>query len=96
MTREQAIKWLKTFRGRYGMNELEDAVEMAIKELEAADVLDKISAEIIKKFKNCNICDWFEDYDYEENDISEYRSVGDISDIIEIINKYKAESEEEE
>lgn len=58
------------------------------------DVLDKIRAEIIEKFGNCSICEWFEDYDYEENDISEYRSVGDISDIIEIINKYKAESEE--
>ena len=34
MTREQAIKWLKTFRGRYGMNELEDAVDVAIKALE--------------------------------------------------------------
>ena len=33
MTREQAIKWLKTFRGRYGMNELEDAVDVAIKAL---------------------------------------------------------------
>jgi hypothetical protein len=58
------------------------------------DVLDKIRAEIIEKFGNCSICEWFEDYDYEENDISEYRSVGDISDIIEIINKYKAESED--
>ena len=34
MTREEAIKWLKTFRGRYGMNELEDAVDVAIKALE--------------------------------------------------------------
>ena len=58
------------------------------------DVLDKIRAEIIEKFGNCSICEWFEDYDYEENDISEYRSVGDISDIIEIIDKYKAESED--
>ena len=43
MTREQAIKWLKTFRGRYGMNELEDAVDVAIKALEK---LHKIRAEI--------------------------------------------------
>ena len=64
------------------------------KALDNEDVLDKIRAEIIEKFENCSICEWFEDYDYEENDISEYRSVGDISDIIEIINKYKAESEE--
>jgi hypothetical protein len=60
------------------------------------DVLDKIKAEITEKFDNCSICEWFEDYDYDENDISEYRPVGDISDIIEIINKYKAESEDKE
>jgi hypothetical protein len=61
-----------------------------------ADALEKIKAEIIEKFDNCSICEWFEDYDYDENDISEYISVGHISDIIEIINKYKAESEDAE
>ena len=76
------------------MNEFVEAYDMAINALKSKDVLDKIKAEIIEKFGNCNICDWFEDYDYEENDISEYRLVGDISDVIEIINKYKTESEE--
>ena len=42
MTREQAIKWLKTFRGRYGMNELEDAVEMAIKALEKQKAISEL------------------------------------------------------
>ena len=53
--------------------------------------LDKITAEISDEYNNCNICEWFEDYDYEENNISEYRSVGSISDIIEIIDKYKGD-----
>ena len=57
------------------------------------DVLDKIMTEIIEKFDNCSICEWFEDYDYDENDISEYISVGHISDIIDIIDEYKVESE---
>ena len=52
-------------------------------------VLDNIKAEIIEEFDNCNICEWFEDYDYDENDISEYISVGHISDIIDIIDKYR-------
>lgn len=56
-------------------------------------VLDKIRAEIIEEFDNCNICEWFEDYDYDENNISEYIFVGHISDIIDIIDKYRAESE---
>lgn len=33
-TREEAIKWLSTFQGRYGLSELEEAINMAIKALE--------------------------------------------------------------
>lgn len=58
-----------------------------------ADVLDKIRAEIEEKYGDYDICEWFEDYDYEENDISEYRLVGNVSDILAIIDKYRAESE---
>ena len=58
------------------------------------EVLDKIRAEIKEKFEGCDICEWLEDYDYEENNISEYQSVGDIEDILQIIDKYKAESGE--
>ena len=74
--------------------EVNKAICNNLKALEQESVLDKIRAEIIEKFGNCSICEWFEDYDYEENNISEYQSVGDISNIIEIIDKYKAESEE--
>lgn len=55
------------------------------------ELLDKIRSEIEEKYSNCDICEWFEDYDYEENDISEYQQVGDISDILAIIDKYRAE-----
>jgi hypothetical protein len=58
-----------------------------------SDVLDKIRAEIETKYGQCDICEYFEDYDYEENDISEYRPIGDIADILQMIDKYKAESE---
>lgn len=57
------------------------------------EVLDKIRAEIETKYGQCDICEYFEDYDYEENDISEYRPIGNIADILQIIDKYKAESE---
>ena len=50
--------------------------------------VEDIKAEIIDKYDDCDICEYFEDYDYDENDISEYRSVGDISDIINIIEKH--------
>ena len=58
-------------------------------------VLDKIRAEIETEYGQCDICEYFENYDYEENDISEYRPIGNIADILQIIDKYKAESENE-
>lgn len=57
-------------------------------------VLEKIRAEIETKYGQCDICEYFENYDYEENDISEYRPIGDIADILQIIDGHKSESEE--
>jgi len=52
-------------------------------------ILEKIRAEIETKYGQCDICEYFEDYDYEENDISEYRPIGNIADILLIIDQYK-------
>ena len=52
-------------------------------------ILDEIRAEIEEKYGDYDICEWFEDYDYEENDISEYQQVGKVSDILSIIDKYR-------
>ena len=49
---------------------------------------DKMKKEIAEKFAGCSICEYCEDYDYEENDVSEYRPIGDIKDIFDIIDKY--------
>ena len=67
----------------------------AIEELEQEPILDKIRAEIETKYGQCDICEYFENYDYEENDISEYRPTGNIADILQIIDKYKEESEDD-
>jgi len=61
---------------------------------ESEDALGKIRAEIETKYGQCYICEYFEDYDYEENDISEYSPIGKIADILQIIDKYKVESED--
>lgn len=69
---------------------------------EVLDVLNKIRAEIKEEYGDYYICDWWEDYDWDENDISEYVSVGSIEDVLEIIDKYRnlcyngGEVEEEE
>ena len=104
MTREEAIDIIQSILDKYEEDEClvteitigdEDieALDMAIKALEQEPILDKIRAEIDTKYGQCDICEYFEDYDYEENDISEYRPIGDIADILQIIDKYKAESE---
>lgn len=92
MTREEAIARLKVLTD-YEYDEDLEALEIAIKALEQEPILDKLRAEIETKYGQCDICEYFEDYDYEENDISEYRPIGNIADILQIIDKYKAETE---
>lgn len=77
-----------------------EALKLAIKALEQEPstkndlgVLDKVRAEIETKYGQCDICEYFEDYDYDENDISEYRPIGGIADILQIIDKCKTETE---
>ena len=52
------------------------------------EVLDKIRAEIIEKYWDCDICKWKIDYK------SHYVIREDINDILQILDKYKEESEE--
>ncbi len=67
------------------------SMDVGKKETEAIEVLKEIKQEIEDKYSGCDICEYFEDYDYEENDISEYRSVGSISEIVTLIqNKIDA------
>ena len=90
MTISEAVTVLhqpSAYGGFYGAK-YGQALEVAFKSIEA---WEKVKAEIEDKFGGCSICEWFEDYDYEENDISEYQLVGSISDIIEIIDKYKGD-----
>ena len=52
------------------------------------DLLDKIREEIIEKYWGCDICKWRTEYR------PHYNVRGDIDEILQIIDKYKAESEE--
>lgn len=101
MTREEAIRHLNTYSttngsGQTSQAQHEEAKRIGIKALEQEPILDKIIAEIEEKYGDYDVCEWVEDYDYEENDISEYRLVGKVSDILTIIDKYKVESEVKE
>ena len=60
-------------------------IEWEYRPLEQEPVLDKIRAETIEKYWDCDICKWKSGH---------YLIRGDISDILQIIDKYKAESED--
>lgn len=59
------------------------AIDMAIRALEAQKHLDE--------YRGFDICEWQEDYDWDENDISEYRSVASVYDFL--IDELKGEEE---
>jgi hypothetical protein len=91
MTKEEAIQMLvnATYSDEWQGNEdLTTAHNMAIKSLEA---WDKVIEEIKEQFDGCDICEWFEDYDWDENNISEYRYIGSVDDILDIIRKHLGE-----
>jgi len=50
-------------------------------------MLTDLQLEIEEKYPKCDLCEYFVDYDYDENDISEYRSVGSITDITDLIQQ---------
>ena len=84
MTNEEAIEILQTadFPEDYTVEEIQQALDMAIKALEQEPVLDKIRAEI-EKLEYLNIEDGSGGYDEY---IEQY-------EVLKIIDKYKAESE---
>lgn len=63
-----------------------DACHLTINALEQEPIIDKIRAEIEAKYGQCSICE----FDLING---EYTDIGDIADILQIIDKYKAESE---
>ncbi len=51
-------------------------------------IIDEIRAEIETKYGHCSICEYDSDYD------GRWYQVGDIADILQILDKYKAERED--
>lgn len=87
MTREEAIKWLKTFKGCTGMAELSQAFDVAIETLEQQSVLDKIKAEIKALSPEPTI------YDIVERNPKKDAVWETVNDVSKIIDKYKESSE---
>jgi hypothetical protein len=73
----QIVEWLKELK--------------RLREKDANTILDNIKEEVKSEYGNYDICEFDEDYDYEENNISEYIFVGSVAEILKIIDKYKVE-----
>ncbi len=52
------------------------------------EVLQEIRQEIEEKYDGLDICEYYENYDYEEKDISEYHPIGNVNNILETIDRY--------
>lgn len=68
MTIEKAIHCLQGIKntGRTEQKDFQECLDMAIRSLE-------MQKELAERCSGMDICQFVEDYDYEENDISEYQ-----------------------
>ena len=70
-----------------------DSIVKAINEgweLRVNEILDKLRSEIETKYGQCNLTEYIVQYD---GICTDRKDIGDIADILQIIDKYKAESE---
>ena len=86
----KALKNLKYIKEWFERNDVYDqqdweAMDMAIRALEAQLHLNR--------YRDFDICEWQENYDWEENNISEYQSVASVNDFL--IDELKGETEED-
>jgi hypothetical protein len=75
-------EWFRT-NDVYDQHDYE-AIDMAIRALEAQKHLNR--------YKEFDIFEWQEDYDWDENNISEYHSVASVNDFL--IDEVKEEDED--
>ncbi len=86
----KALKNLKYIKEWFERNDVYDqhdceAMDIAIRALEAQQHLNM--------YRDFDICEWQEDYDWDENNISEYHSVASVNDFL--IDELKGEEDED-
>lgn len=86
ISQDNLEKFVDEFNSSYRQAKILEKIKENYAKFRAS--LESIKSEITDTFGDAAICEWFEDYDYEENDISEYQSIGSMSDVLEIIDKY--------
>ena len=86
----KALKNLKYIKEWFERNDVYDqqdweAMDMAIRALEAQLHLNR--------YRDFDICEWQENYDWDENNVSEYQSVASVNDFL--IDELKGETDED-
>jgi DNA/RNA endonuclease G (NUC1) len=86
----KTLKNLKYIKEWFEKNDVYDqqdwkAMDMAIRALEAQLHLNM--------YRDFDVCEWQEDYDWDENNISEYHSVASVNDFL--IDELKGEEDED-
>lgn len=98
MTREQRLELLKQIEKDIYVPSIEStflddakscAIHSVIEELEQEPILDKIREEIETKYGQCKLTEYIVQYD---GICTGANDMGDIADILQIIDKYKAET----
>lgn len=86
MTREEALEVIKSHPFLFASfpDDVIEALDVLIKQ---EPILDKIRTEIETKYGQCSICEYDSDYGLG------WYQVGDIADILQIIDDCKPESE---
>jgi hypothetical protein len=80
---EDAIEELEVVKQDFTYQMDEKTINMAIRALKMQQKL--------AEYLNCSICEYWENYDWEENNISEYLPVSSVEDFI--IDELKEEEE---
>ena len=86
MTIEEAIIHLKGIKNIVSWEKHQECLDLAIRALEMQEKL--------AEYSGMDICQWVEDYDYDEEDISEYVYETSVDSFL--IDEVNAETEEEE
>lgn len=81
------LKYIKEWFERNDVYDQHDyeAIDMAIRALEAQLHLSR--------YRDFDICEWQENYDWDEHDVSEYHSVASVNDFL--IDELKGETDED-
>ena len=81
------LKYIKEWFKRNDVYDQHDweVINMAIRALEAQLHLSR--------YRDFDVCEWQEDYDWDENNISDYHSVASVNDFL--IDELKGEEDED-